>query len=69
MIPDENGEIDVEHINALDIERIGTDLSLLMAGEAVETPVFSFAKGKREEKGVILQGGKEHPIIIEEYTR
>jgi uridine kinase len=65
MIPDENGEIDVEHINALDIERIGTDLSLLMAGEAVETPVFSFAKGKREEKGVILQGGKEHPIIIE----
>ena len=50
MIPDENGEIDVEHINALDIERIGTDLSLLMAGEAVETPVFSFAKGKRKKR-------------------
>ncbi|NLB62456.1 MAG: hypothetical protein GX802_08625 [Clostridiales bacterium] len=65
MIANEFGELDVEHINALDTDRIAHDISLLMTGEVVETPIFSFAKGRREEKGIILQGGREHPIIIE----
>lgn len=62
---DENGELDFEHINALDIERFNHDLKLLMAGEEVETPVFDFVTQKPKPEGSLLRCNKDQLLIIE----
>jgi uridine kinase len=62
---DENGELDFEHINALDIERFNQDLKLLMAGEEVETPVFDFVTQKPKPSGNVLRCREDQPLIIE----
>ncbi len=63
--PDENGNIDFESIDTLDIARFNDDLALLIAGEAVETPLFDFAAGKRKPVGRTIQLGRDDPLIIE----
>lgn len=63
--PDENGEIDLEHINTLDTDRFSSDLLRLVNGESVEIPVFNFTTGKREKQGIIVKAGKNRPLIIE----
>ncbi len=65
IIPDENGQIDLEHINTLDVERFNQDLELLIAGEPVEVPVFDFLCGRRAPQGIEIQVGKDEPLIIE----
>ena len=62
---DENGELDFEHINALDIKRFNHDLKLLMAGEEVETPIFDFVSQKPKEEGHVLRCSKDQLLIIE----
>ncbi len=62
---DENGELDFEHINALDIARFNHDLKLLMAGEEVETPLFDFIEQRPKDKGLVIKAGKDQPLIIE----
>lgn len=62
---DEKGELDFEHINALDIKRFNHDLKLLMAGEEVETPIFDFITQKPKEKGQVLRCGPDQLLIIE----
>ncbi|MBO4563238.1 MAG: nucleoside kinase [Clostridia bacterium] len=62
---DENGELDFEHINALDIERFNHDLKLLMDGEEVETPIFDFIEQKPKERGNVMRCGKDQLMIIE----
>lgn len=62
---DENGELDFEHLNALDIERFNRDLKLLMAGEEVETPIFDFIEQKPKEHGHVMRCGKDQVMIIE----
>ena len=62
---DENGELDFEHINALDIGRFNHDLKLLMAGEEVETPIFDFIEQRPKDKGLVIKAGKDQPLIIE----
>lgn len=42
---DKSGNLDFECIEAVDIEKLNTDLSRLFKGEAVETPVFDFVTG------------------------
>jgi uridine kinase len=61
----ENGQIDLEHIDTLDISRFNRDLASLIRGEQTEIPVFDFTVGKRSPKGHLLQAGKEQPLIIE----
>ena len=62
---DENGEIDLENINTLDIQRFGSDLAALIRGEKVEVPRFDFTNGKRAPEGRILQLHDDEPVIIE----
>ena len=62
---DEKGELDFEHINALDIKRFNHDLKLLMAGEEVEPPVFDFVEGRPKESGRVIKCEKDQLLIIE----
>ncbi|MBO6062301.1 MAG: nucleoside kinase [Clostridia bacterium] len=62
---DENGELDFEHIEALDIARFNHDLKLLMAGEEVETPVFDFIEQKPKPQGRVMRCAADQVMIIE----
>ena len=57
-------ELDLEHINCLDIELFNKDLFDLINGEEVTLPRFNFTTGKREE-GKTIRVGQNVPIIIE----
>lgn len=61
----ENGQVDLEHIDTLDIARFNRDLAALIRGEQTEVPVFDFTIGKRSPKGRLLQVGNDQPLIIE----
>lgn len=65
IAPDENGEIDLESIDTLDVPRFNQDLERLLAGERVEIPVFDFKTGRRAPKGLEIQVGRNEPLIIE----
>lgn len=65
MVPDENGQYDFEHINTLDIPRFSNDLSLLLKGDEVETPLFDFTTGSRKKEGRKIKLGENEPLIIE----
>lgn len=45
---DENGEYDYERLEALDLELLESNLTQILAGEKVITPVYNFIKGKKE---------------------
>lgn len=62
---DENGEMDLEHINTLDIPRFNSDLKALLAGGEVELPIFNFKTGRREAEGRALRLLSDQPLIIE----
>ena len=51
---DTNGEMDLEHINTLDIPRFNGDLALLLDGCEAEIPLFNFKTGKREKQGKLF---------------
>ena len=61
---DENGDPDLESIDALDIELFNRNMADLIAGEEVELPKFDFKLGKRV-KGRTLKIPQNQPIIIE----
>jgi len=64
MKRDENGELDLEHINALDTDRFVKDLRILLSGGEAEIPQFSFIT-QRREGFVPLKLSKDQPLIIE----
>lgn len=57
-------EVDLEHINCLDIEQFNKDLFNLINGEEVTLPKFNFMIGKREV-GRTIKVDEHSPIIIE----
>ncbi len=57
-------ELDLEHINCLDIELFNKDLFDLINGEEVTLPRFNFMIGKREA-GKTIRVEQNVPIIIE----
>lgn len=57
-------ELDLEHINCLDIELFNKDLFDLINGEEVTLPHFNFKTGKREA-GKTIRVDENVPIIIE----
>lgn len=61
---DENGEADLEHINALDVDLFNRDLLALVRGEEVQLPRFDFKLGKRVP-GKKVKIPQNTPIIIE----
>ena len=57
-------ELDLEHINCLDIDLFNKDLFDLINGEEVTLPRFNFKTGKRE-KGKTIKIEPNVPIMIE----
>ena len=58
------GQLDLEHINCLDIDLFNQDLFALINGDSVTLPHFNFKTGKREV-GKTIQVDAHSPIIIE----
>ena len=61
---DENGEPDLEALDALDVELFNQNMADLISGEEVELPKFDFKLGCRV-KGRTLKIEPSQPIIIE----
>lgn len=62
---DENGEYDLECLEALDVELFNHDMNELLAGKSVDLPIFNFKTGRREYKDKIMQLGKDDILVIE----
>ena len=62
---DEQGNYDFEHINALDLPLFNQQLSDLIEGKEVETPIFDFQQGKKIWKGDKMRLEKNSVIVIE----
>lgn len=62
---DEDGNLNYECLEALDVEQFNKDMSALLKGECVELPSFNFVKGKREYKGDYKQLGENDILVIE----
>lgn len=62
---DENGNLDFECLEALDVEQFNRDMTRLLAGETVDMPSFNFKTGKREYRGNQLTLGKDDILVIE----
>lgn len=62
---DEYGKPNYECLGALDVDLFNEHMSALLAGEAVDMPVFNFITGKREYKGHIKQIGPSDILVIE----
>lgn len=61
----ENGELDTESLNAVDVTLFNKHLTKLLEGERVELPEYNFILGKREYNGKNLQLKENEIIIIE----
>ena len=62
---DETGDYDFESLYALDLERLNSDLTKLLAGEEVNIPTYSFELGKRIEKEKPLRLEKNDVLLME----
>ncbi|MBF4695676.1 nucleoside kinase [Fusibacter ferrireducens] len=62
---DEQGELDFESIDAVDVAQFNKDLMMLLDGEMVDLPVFNFHVGKREVRNKPFSIKEDQPIIIE----
>ncbi|MGA2489251.1 MAG: nucleoside kinase [Anaerolineales bacterium] len=60
----QDGQVDFEALEALDLDRLGKDLSRLIAGETVQLPKYNFKAGK-SEPGETIKLGTEQIIIME----
>ncbi|KFZ26807.1 MAG: Threonine--tRNA ligase 1 [Candidatus Izimaplasma bacterium HR2] len=61
---DENGNVDLEHLNTLDIELFNQNMVDLIAGKEVDIPFFDFTTKKRGGYRK-LKVSHDNPIIIE----
>ena len=62
---DENGELDLECLESLDVELFNHDMNELLAGKTVNLPIFNFKTGKREYRDNIMTLGKDDVLVIE----
>lgn len=62
---EEDGSVDLERLDTLDLELLDEHLVKLIQGEEVEVPIFDFVTSKRSEKTQKLQVHHDQPIIIE----
>ncbi len=60
-----DGSYDFECLEALDVKQLNEDLSRLLSGEEVETPIFNFKTGRREPVGKKMRLGKDDVLVIE----
>lgn len=62
---DEDGKLNFECIEAVDIAQFNKDMSDLLAGKEVNMPEYNFKTGKREYNGKTLKLGEEDILVIE----
>lgn len=64
---DEDGKLDFESIEAIDLQLFHRHLTMLMAGEEVLTPRFDFVTGQRrpESEWVPMRIEEHHVLVIE----
>lgn len=62
---DENGEVDYEHLEALDLPLIDEQLAALDQGQRVELPYYNFHTGMREFRGEFMHIGPDDVIVLE----
>ncbi len=66
LVPlDEKGEPRFEDLEAVDISLFNDHMNRLMAGEAVDIPVYDFIDGKKHFGQRITQIRADQPIVIE----
>lgn len=62
---DENGDLNYEVLEALDVKLFNDHMTRLARGERVELPEFNFITGKREYHGNYLQLQENEVLVIE----
>ncbi len=62
---DENGDLNFECLEAIDVAQFNEDMTRLLAGERVELPTYNFKTGKREYRGNFKQLGKDDILVLE----
>ena len=62
---DEKGEVDYEHLEALNLALIDEQLTALDEGKRVELPYYNFHTGKREFRGEFMHIGPDDVIVLE----
>jgi uridine kinase len=62
---DEKGEVDFEHIEALDLNLVHEQLAKLDEGQRLELPYFNFHTGAREWKGEMMHIGPDDVVVLE----
>ena len=62
---DENGDLNFECLEAIDVAQFNQDMLELLEGKTVEIPSFNFKTGNREYKGNYKTLGEEDVLVIE----
>lgn len=62
---DENGELDYEHVNCVDIQRLTEDLNALFRGEAIPHRKFDFINHVPTYENDFIELPKEGIVVIE----
>ncbi|MCQ2172494.1 MAG: nucleoside kinase [Bacteroidales bacterium] len=62
---DENGEYDFEHLHAMNIERLNSDLLDLLDGKEIELPRFNFKEGRSEQSGQMMRLNDNDVLFME----
>ena len=62
---DENGELDFECIEAIDLELFNSHLTKLLNGEEVEMPEFDFIEGTKRYNGKKIKLAEDEVLVIE----
>ncbi len=62
---DENGELDFECIEAIDLELFNNHLTKLLNGEEVEMPEFDFIEGTKRYNGKKIKLAEDEVLVIE----
>jgi uridine kinase len=62
---DENGQIDLESLDALDVPYLNQQLVELLEGKEVDIPIFDFKSGTRKVRGKPIHLDKHSILIME----
>lgn len=62
---DENGELDFEAIEAIDLELFNRDITALLNGEEIDVPTFDFIHGKKVYNGEKMRLGQDEVLVME----
>ena len=65
IVPGPDGQLDLEHLNTIDVELFKAQIAQLLSGDEVELPSFNFVTGKREWHGEKLRLAENSVIIVE----